>query len=99
MREIKYIELLRVLIAIRQSPTVAFGEARATCVPLFEKFLRHVSSVHDLASGAKIPELDLLVLDPGAVNIIARAAFESCIKFHYQYLGNLWFCCFRYFQI
>lgn len=84
--EVEYTELLKALQVVGQAVKgTEVDERISTAEKLFLKFYRHADSAFYLYSRYREPKRSSIT-DVGSINVIARAAFESFLLFHYIFV-------------
>ena len=86
----EYLVLLKALFAALKETTDLLVDKRVEDAGLlFTKFAGHAASALYLLRDTWIPELTELgrsFRDAGSIHVLARAALESCVLFHYIYI-------------
>jgi hypothetical protein len=89
MRESDYEELLRLLIDVAEANkgVVAGDDDRVLDAEVLAvKVVFHAASALYLHRGTSLPEAHASFFDPGSVNVVCRAAFETFLVFHYVFV-------------
>lgn len=88
----KLLDLLARVVEANKGPIPGADDRLADAENLANKFFAHAASVLHLSRGTRVelsisPSGQLEFLDPASVDVLARAAFEAFLVFHYIFIA------------
>lgn len=88
---VKLLDLLARVVEANKGPLNGADDRLLGAEELANKFFLHAASVLYLSRGTKLelsafPSAQLKFLDPGSVNVLARAVLEAFLTFHYVFV-------------
>lgn len=88
---VKLLDLLARVVEANKGPLNGADDRLLGAEELASKFFLHAASILYLSHGTKLelsafPSAQLRFLDPGSVNVLARAVLEAFLTFHYVFI-------------